>query len=40
MPKIVHVGYRSPIASSMAWLHGLLAKRPRVRVVVRPGARH
>ncbi len=24
MPKIVHVGYRSPLASSMAWLQDLL----------------
>ena len=24
MPKIVHVGYRSPLASGVAWLQGLL----------------
>ncbi len=26
MPKIVHVGYRSPLASSMAWLQGVLTR--------------
>ncbi len=36
MPKIVSVGYRSPLASSVAWLQGLLGfsrRSAQVRVI-------
>ena len=29
MPQIVHVGYRSPFAASMAWLRGIVGFTPR-----------